>query len=326
MSTAPAFIGIDVGYRMFSAAISGVRPRDFSHDSTGIVEMLRWIRLREGGELRAVCESSGPYSAKLAMLLDAAGVSCAIVPPQRVRANAKALGRLSKTDRIDAQVILDYAMHVQPSPWLAPPPEQARLKALMQARTDLQTEARRWSNRLHSLELLPHTPAELLELPLRMNATLQEEQQKLNAAIDKLLAAATEMQQRFALLTGIPGIGRETALALLARADILLTRSDKELTAYAGLAPSHKTSGSSIRGRSQLPHSGDAELRKALYMASLSAAQHNPPLRDFYARLRAAGKSATHAHCAVARKLLLQARSVMLSGRPFDPNLSQKRS
>jgi transposase len=91
------------------------------------------------------------------------------------------------------------------------------------------------------------------------------------------------------------------------------------LAAYAGLAPLPYESGSSIRGRRQIGPGGQRRLRTVLYLATLSAAQHNPVIRPFYQRLCAAGKPKKVARCAAARKLLQLAWAVVKKGRPFDP-------
>lgn len=317
MSAVVDFIGVDIGCRSFSAAIVGCKPRDFEHSPEGVSQLLSWARKYLSGELRAACESSGPYSLRFAMLAAERGLCCAIVPPQRVRANAQALGRRSKTDRIDAQVILDFAMHAQPRPWTAPPPELQQLAALAKAREDCQVERKRWANRCHALEQSPQPPLQALELARRMQELLKAERKTLLRAIKRLLAENQELQERFELLQSIPGVGPEIALAVLIRSEIFLTRSDKQLTAYAGLAPQHRQSGSSLRGRSQIGRSGDKRLRTLLYMGSLKAASCNPPLQSLYQRLRQGGKKPTPAHIAVARRLLLQIRSVLRSGQPF---------
>lgn len=325
MSTALSFIGIDVHQHSLSAAVRGARVRDFAHDAAGVAALLAWAVPRLSGAVRAVCESSGPYSQKLAWLLKTHGVEMAIVPPKRVRANAVALGRASKTDRLDAAVILDFAMHTAPRPYSLPAAAEARLTQLLGQRRDCQQEARRWLNRLHALTQLPTATDDLLATPQRIAALLNAEAEQLRLALHALIKSESALAADYALLTGIPGIGPETALALLARREILRTRNAKQLTAYAGLAPAHKQSGTSLHGRSHLPHDGDSELRRLLYMAALSAARVNPPLVAFYTRLRAEGKPTKHAHCAVARKLLLQAQAILCSGQPYDPHHSPTR-
>jgi len=306
---------------MLSAAIVGAKPHDFPHTARGVAALAAWARRRCDQPLQAVCESSGPYSLKLAGFLAHEQIPVAIVPPQRVRANAKALGRLSKTDRIDAQVILDYGMHAQPEPWIAPPPAQARLAALWNACCDLRAEEQRWANRLHALQQVPSTPPEVLALPLRLSACFASERRQLEAALEQLILDEPELAERREILLSIPGIGPQTALVLLSRADILLTRSPKELTAYAGLAPLHRQSGTSLRGRSYIGRQGDAQVRTLLYMAAMSASRCDPQLKEFYERLRAAGKTHKQARIAVARKLLLIAQTILKSGRRYEVRL-----
>jgi transposase len=311
-----SYIGVDVGSATFSAAIPGQRARDFRHNAAGIAELLRWARRFLPGELCIACESSGPYSRKLALLLAEASVPCAIVPPQRVRANAVALGRRGKTDRIDAQVILDYALHARPEPCTMPAAPQQELIQLLAARNSIKTELRRWGNRLHALNQVPHPPAASVKMHQRIIAMLEAELAGLAAPLKELLAEHDELRADYNLLLSIPGIGHEIALELLARSDIIRDRSDKELTAFAGLAPQHRQSGTSVRGKSHIGR-GDTKLRTALYMGALSAAIWNAPLKAHYERLRSKGMAKTPAHIAVARKLLLQARSVLRSEEPF---------
>jgi transposase len=89
--------------------------------------------------------------------------------------------------------------------------------------------------------------------------------------------------------------------------------------AYAGLDPAPRRSGSSVRGEEHISKTGSARLRQALYMAALSAAQHNPVFRAFYERLIARGKKKPVALVAVARKLLVVMVTLMRHKRTFDP-------
>src|SRR5689334_25229208 len=86
--------------------------------------------------------------------------------------------------------------------------------------------------------------------------------------------------------------------------------------------PQLRQSGSSVRGRPRVGHGGNARLRRAVYMASLSAIQHNPVIKAFYSRLRAAGKPRKVALCAAARKLLRIAWAVATKDQDFDPTYS----
>ena len=99
----------------------------------------------------------------------------------------------------------------------------------------------------------------------------------------------------------------------------------EQLTAYAGLAPHPYQSGTSVHGRACIGHTGNSRLRTVLYMATLSAAQHNPVINPFYERLRAAGKPMKVARCAAARKLLHLAYAVVSRKQDFDPDYQPER-
>ncbi len=123
----------------------------------------------------------------------------------------------------------------------------------------------------------------------------------------------------------ITGIGLLTAAWLLvATVNFELCPTVEAATAYVGLAPYPRESGAvRSRGRPALGHGGHRRLRTALYLATLSAAQHNPPIKTFYERLKANGKPKKVARCAAARKLLHLAWAVVRSGRTFDPTYRQ---
>jgi transposase len=121
------------------------------------------------------------------------------------------------------------------------------------------------------------------------------------------------------LLQSIPGLGPSTtAWLLVATVNFHLCATPEAAVAYAGLSPLQHESGTSIRGRPHVGRGGHGRLRKALYLASLSACQHNPVIKPFYARLRAQGKPAKVARCAAARKLLHLAWAVVTKRQRFD--------
>jgi transposase len=122
-------------------------------------------------------------------------------------------------------------------------------------------------------------------------------------------------------LQSIKGIGWVTAAwTLVSTLNFTTCDTVEALTAYAGLAPMPRQSGTSVWHRPSIGHTGNGRLRTAFYMATLSAAQHNPMIKAFYTRLRAAGKPEKVARCAAARKLLHIAWAVVTKAQWFDPN------
>jgi transposase len=148
------------------------------------------------------------------------------------------------------------------------------------------------------------------------------------AILEGEIAAALQegaWAESLACLTSAPGIGLVTAAWLLVGTlNFALCAGPEALTAYAGLAPVPRESGRSIRGRPAIGHDGNARLRTALYMATLSAARFNPAIKAFYQRLRAAGKPQKVARCAAARKLLHLAWALGSKLQRFDLDHKQQ--
>ena len=126
-------------------------------------------------------------------------------------------------------------------------------------------------------------------------------------------------------MESIPGIGVLTAAWLLVlTVNFSLCATPAAVTNYAGLAPLARDSGTRVHGRAQLGHGGNARVRTVVYLATLSAAQHNPMIKAFYDRLRAVGKPMKVARWAAARKLLQLAYAVVTHRRRFDPAYQQR--
>jgi transposase len=176
-------------------------------------------------------------------------------------------------------------------------------------------------NQRHALLQKPHVVAAVRERMDSLIATFTTQIAELEEEIATTLRQDAAWAAAAARLQTITGIGvLTTAWLLVATLNFTLCPSPEALTAYAGLVPYKRESGSSVRKRPCIGHTGHAQLRTALYLAALSAAQHNPIIKPFYARLRAQGKSKKVARCAAARKLLHIAWAVATKGQPFDPH------
>jgi transposase len=321
-SAAPLhFIGVDIAKDSFVAARSKADTKLFPNSADGASALIAWARHRRlAGECRFVCESTGPYSRFFAFnLLANPGASCAIVPPQRVRYAAKAFGLYSKTDKIDAKTILAFAELTTPQPYALPEPEVMQLEGLRQAIEGLKARSRELANEQHALSFTPCLPECASQVYAQIQQSLRQGIAQLNAEIEQIFLRHAALAAQRALLLSIPGIGPIASADLLCIGNVLRQRTPKELAQYAGLAPAHRESGSSIRGKSMITHAGNRALRKLLYMLAVSASRYNPHLKTFYTRLVAAGKPKKLALIAVARKLLLLARAILISGRPYDP-------
>ena len=191
---------------------------------------------QQGG--RVAFEASGGYETPLRMALAKAGVPTIRINPRRARAFATSLGRLAKTDRVDAGVIREMAVRLDMPEC---PPETksvSQLKALQLRRRQLVEDAKREKIRL------AQTSDKGMRASLgRVLRLLQREIDHIETAIAKCIAASEDLARRAALLRTAPGVGPVSATALLAEMPELGTLTPRQVAALAGLAPMARDSG-----------------------------------------------------------------------------------
>lgn len=290
--------GVDVSKEWLDACW-GEAARRFAHDAEGIKQLA--ARLQEAQVDLIVMEASGGYEATAAAALQAEGFCVAVLNPRQTRDFAKSMGVLAKTDRVDAQVLRDFAnviaVHPQRHRYLKPLPDaqRAHLAALVVRRRQLMEMRVAETNRL---------------------ATAHKSARKSVAAIlkalDKQLASVDAdidgcMREHFKAtlvwLDTVKGVGPVTMSTLLALLPELGQLSGRAVGALVGVAPMARESGT-WRGKRQIC-GGRYQVRSVLYMATLSAVKHNPVLHAFHQRLIAAGKPPKVALVASMRKLLV---------------------
>jgi transposase len=270
-----------------------------------------------------VLEAPGTYWIALATTLAQAGFAVSVIHPSQTHAFAKALLKRAKTDTIDAHTLAELGARLQPARWTPPPTSYQELQqrlAPRDTRVDLRTHVR---NQHHALLQQPLVIASVRERMDRLIQTLNDQ----IAAVEAELATAVQPEDAWAAaaarLQTISGVGLLTACWLLVRT-LHFTRcpTAEAATSDAELAPHPRHSGTRVRGRTAVGHTGNARLRRALYLATLSSAQHNPVIRAFYDRLCQAGKPPKVARCAAARKLLHIAWALVTKERDVDPTYS----
>jgi transposase len=322
------FVGVDVAYQTLTAVwlAPGAAPsRPLTVDNTPQGYARLQARLLAAGQTPAailvVLEATGSYWVALATTLAQSGFAVSVINPDQAHNFAKALLQRAKTDAIDARTLAQLAAVLQPAPWSPPPAVYTELQQRLAQRDaviDLRQQVR---NQLHALRQLPVV---VEAVQARMEELLAHFDRQI-AAIEREIADVLRQDAAWAsaatLLLSITGIGVITAgWLLVATLNFTACPDAAAATGYAGLTPNAKRSGSSVRGRERIGHSGHKRLRTALYMATLSAARCNPLIKAFYDRLRAAGKPPKVARCAAARKLLHLAWAVVHHQRAFDPH------
>ena len=305
------FVGIDVSKDSLDVHIlpSG-QAFAVARDGEGLAQLCeRLLQLAPG---LVVLEATGGFETVVASALAASQLPLAVVNPRQIRDFARSIGRLAKTDAIDAEVIARFAAAVQPEPRPVPDEEALMLGELVARRRQLiemmvaeRNRRRRLSNRTLIKALDRH-----LDLLQKQLSELEEE-------IDTSIRGTPAWRAKEDLLTSVPSVGPKIARTLIAELPELGLLDRRKIAALAGLAPFNRDSGM-FRGRRTIA-GGRAPVRSALYMSVLVAIRRKLWIGDHYLRLRQAGKAAKVAIVACMRKLLITLNAILRDQKPWQP-------
>ena len=335
--TSTAWVGLDVSKASFDAALvcpdqhwpatplAAIPVRAFARTPAGVADLVRWLETRgqtpeSTGAARVVMEATGRYSSELAewMLDQCPELSPAIAPPHQTAAFIRSLGLRNKTDQLEARALAFYGRERQPVPYEPLTPQDAELRELSRYRDALVRERVAAGNRAQET-CASRAVAALQRKRLRLlDADIERIEQEMRRCVAENLA----LQRDVELLSTIYGVAFITAVTVrLELGDLRRFRKARQLTAYAGLNPSVRQSGTSVRGRAHLGKQGNPRVRQCLYLAAMVVIRGNNDLQRFYLHLRQQGKGAMAALGAVMRKLLVLMRAILISGQPYDPLL-----
>lgn len=310
-------LGIDISKDSFHVELSvnnKLRHRRFSNRKVGFAELAAWLTKHKASQVHACLEATGPYSEALALYLHEHGHTVSVVNPARIKAFGQSELLRNKDDRPDAGLIRRFCEQQRPSAWTPPPPQLRELQSLTRHLENLLETRQQQVNRLEGAHAKSVVKS-LRKLVAHLDAEIQRTEQQITNHIDQ----HPDLKQQSQLLTSIPGIGRRTAAKLLAEIEGLNKyESARHVAAYAGLTPRNNRSGT-LRGRTRLSKTGNARVRKALFLPAIVARQHNPIVRAFCQRLAQRGKTKMQIVGAAMRKLIHIAYGVLKSGKTFDP-------
>ncbi len=309
MDRTAVFVGIDVAQDEVVVALapSGEQWRSGT-DEPGLAALV--ARLRGHGPALVLLEATGGLEAPLVAMLAEAGLPVVVVNPRQVRDFARALGRLAKTEAIDAAVLALFAERLRPVPRPLPAAGARRLGALLARRRQLLEMLVAEQHRLARAapDVVRDVRAHITWLRRRLAG--------LDDALSRAIKASPVWRAKDALYQSSPSIGPVTALTLIADLPELGTLSHKQIAALVGVAPLNRDSGT-WRGK-RMVWGGRASVRTALLLCAMAAVRCHPPIRPFYQRLRAAGKPRKVALVACARKLLTTLNAMARSGTPWQ--------
>jgi transposase len=319
--------GIDLAKATFEAALWGheefraMRVHSFPRCEDGARALLAWLRENAGpdGHIGLVMEATATFAEELATWLLGLdpGLHVAIVNPVQTSAFLRSLGLRNKTDDLDAKALAQYGTERRPVPWEKPKPEMAILKDLVRVRMDLVHARTAMALRLKDHARVSKSAAKAMaKVILALDAQIKA----LEAEIRKHLRAHEALAEQAGRMDSVVGVGLLTAVTVMAElGDLRRFARSRQLTAFAGMSPRRKESGTSVRGKPRLCKQGSTRVRAALYLAASAAVRFNPDMKAFYDRLLAQGKVRRVALGAVMRKLLVLMRAVVKAGHDWVP-------
>ena len=268
--------------------------------------------------MQFVMEATGVYHENLAYGLYEAGARLVVENPAKIKSHAGSLGSRNKTDKKDSFVIAHYGATMQAKRWEPEPVEIRELKALIARKQAIELDMQREENRLEKASITKSSDVVYQSIE-SMIKVLKAQKKALETEIDRYINSNPDLKKDRQLLQSVPGIGPVLSAIVLA---LLRSRSFTQATqcsAFLGLNPVVKESGTSLHKRPRLSKMGDARIRAKLYMGAIVAIRYNPDIVQQYERLLSNGKSKMCAIGAAMRKLVQICFGVLKHQTEYQP-------
>lgn len=312
-----AILGIDIAKKKFDVALyvnSKYKHKTVANTDAGFEELSAWLGKNGIDKVHACMEATGILWEALATYLHDAGNVISVVNPARIKAFGESELSRTKNDKADAKLIARFCEAMKPTPWEPDPLEMRILQALGRRRDALIAMRTQELNRDISTDPTVNNSIQ------SVIGFLDKEIEQITKLIKDHIDNHPDLKRKRDLLKSIPGVGDVTAEAVLSEFNGFETFDKiEQVVAYMGLSPKEKSSGSSVRGKSQICKTGNIRLRKALFMPALVASQRNPPVKALYDRLKAKSKNGLIIACACMKKLVHIMFGVVKNNKPFDP-------
>ncbi len=312
MNTGDRYVGIDVAQAHLDI---GVRPSgevwQVSYDTPGVANLL--VQLAELAPTLVVLEATEGLETFLVGELAGAQLPVVVVNPRQVRDFAKAMGKLAKTDALDAQVLAHFGEATKPDLRPLPDDSTRELQALLARRSQVVEMVTAEKNRCR-------TATQRLQPQIQEHIRYMEKQLKeLEQGLSELLSSSPVWRTKEKLLGSVPGVGPVLTVTLLAGLPELGRLDRREIASLVGVVPFNRDSGT-LRGKRTV-WGGRSSVRATLYMATLAATRYNSVMRAFYQRLLEAGKPKKVALTACMRKLLTILNAMLKHNRSWNSEL-----
>jgi transposase len=306
-------IGIDVSKDTFDTWSETIGHKKFENSSKGFKAFFN--QLDENS--LCVMEYTASYYQLLALFLYDKNINVAVVNPLTIKRFIQMKFEHNKTDKSDAIMIAKYAKEQVVKLWKPSPIYIEQCKYINSTITLYFKQSTALKNKLHSFYSIGLKGKVITSLK-RQIRNISKEIEDLEKILEQLIKEYEP--ELLTNLISIKGIGKKTAIILIVSTNGFKNfENAKQLSAFFGLSPSEKSSGTSVRGRSRITKKGNSMVRNHLFMCSFTAAKSNLQCVNLYNRIVDKGKSKKLALIAICNKLLTQAFAVANSGIPYDP-------
>jgi transposase len=300
------YIGIDVSKKDLSV-FDGKKDLIFINQE-GLKSFKKYLKKKVNfSDLVIIFEPTGVYSLYLKEFCAENSIKAYIVNPKQSHNFARALGKRSKADKIDARILYQFHKLIEVKAIKVPEINQ-QAKTLSSYLTSYEFALKQRISLSHHLESL--RDKKLIALIKKELKRAQELEDKIFNDIKKYVSKNQNLKEDYQRLSTIPGIGEKAAIALLTLFKTYQGTNRAQITALAGLDPVRRESGTSVKGKVKISKNGKGIYRKILYLPTLCATVHHQKIRLFYQRLLANHKNKKLAVIASMRKILLIAHAM----------------
>lgn len=301
-------VGVDVGKQFLDVCIHEKQSHfREENNAQGIKKILK--RLAHYHVDLIVMEATGRYEFALAEACYNKELPVCIAKPVNIRRYAGAIDQLAKTDRLDAQVIAEFAAVVQPKATPRKSKNLIAIKDLLARRRQLIDMRTQEMNRIKIMgKAFEISCQKIINAPTK-------EVERVESKLQKHIDEQAEWSEKRDILITAPGVGKTLVHTLLADLPEIGTLNNREIGKLVGVAPINRDSGK-MRGKRRI-QGGRANVRTTLYMATLSATLYNPIIKHFYKKLIAEGKHTKVAITACMRKFITILNAMIRDNTPW---------
>lgn len=319
-----AIVGIDISAKTLDVFLVGksTQKKVFQNNAIGHKNLIKVLK-KQRIPCEITLEATGIYSLDVSLrLARVPDFKVQVLNPRIASDFRKALGKRSKTDRVDAEVLAEYGKRMEFTTWTPPAKRLLDLRSIVRRISTVKDQSVQEKNRRHAME-------QTEELTSLISEDIDESLVAIKSRIDRLTAAALqlvgedqELLHKMEIITSIKGFGEVSALQVLSELSLLpADMTVKQWVAHAGLDPRHLVSGTSVNKKTRITKAGNRYLRKALFMPALAAIHWSPEVKGFFDELCSRGKAKMQAVVAVMRKLLHAVYGMIKTDTLWDPKM-----